>query len=193
MSFTDRSNGYEGISEDFIAVRSADANKAAVKAWASSLPKNCCVVDIGAGYGEPLTSVLVETGLNVWAIDAAPSMVAAFRQRFPKIEIACEAAETSSFFDRKFDAALVIGLLFLLAEDAQRQFIKNLATALVPGGSVLISAPKERGSWEDILTKRTSYSLGAETYTEIFAQNEFDVLDMYEDDQGTHYYAVRKR
>ncbi len=187
----DPSYGYEAITDKFVAARST-SGRSIVQKWAASLPSESSVIDIGAGHGEPLTSVLINKGFLVWAIDASPAMVAAFRQRFPGIEVACEAAERSSFFGRTFDAALAIGLIFLLPEDGQRALIHRISDALKPGGSVLLSAPWQVCTWKDVLTDQISSSLGAEKYGQIFSEAGFRVSDMYVDECGTHYYEAQR-
>lgn len=190
----DASNGYEAVAEEFMAVRSA-SGRAVVRKWAASLPRACSVVDVGAGHGEPLTWALIDEGLAVSAIDASPKMVAAFRRRFPEVEVACEPAEQSRFFNRTFDAALAIGLIFLLPEDSQRELIRRISGALEPGGRLLFSAPRQVGTWNDVLTGQPSWSLGAAEYGRLLAQSAFRLIDEHDDhvDQGgSHYYEARK-
>ena len=187
----DASRGYEAVADEFMAVRST-SGRSIVQKWAASLPAGCSVVDVGAGHGEPLTSVLIDEGLSVWAIDASPKMVAAFRQRFPDAEVACEAAERSSFFGRKFDAAMAIGLIFLLPENKQSELIRRISGALRAGGRLLFSAPWQVGSWKDVLTGQTSWSLGAEGYERTLGEAGFRVRDKYVDEGGTHFYETQR-
>jgi SAM-dependent methyltransferase len=49
---------------------------------AKTLLRGSGVIDLGCGPGFPITAVLVEEGLQVFGVDAAPSLVAAF-QRCP--------------------------------------------------------------------------------------------------------------
>ena len=49
------------------------------------------MIDVGCGPGFPITAVLVAEGLNVFAVDAAPSFVEAFRRNFPNTPVVCEA------------------------------------------------------------------------------------------------------
>ena len=190
----DASNGYEAVAEEFMAVRST-SGRVIVRKWAASLPRGCSVVDIGSGHGEPLTSALIDAGLAVSAIDASPTMVAAFRKRFPGLEVACEPAERSRFFDRQFDAALAIGLIFLLPEDIQRDLIRRVSGALKPGGRLLFSAPWQVGTWNDILTGQPSWSLGTDKYRRVLAHSGFHLIvehDEQADGGGTHYYEAQK-
>lgn len=69
----DRSNGYEGVATEFIRVRSATIGVTRVRDWATALPRGSAVVDLGCGPGIPLTEVMVAEGLQVYAVDAAPS------------------------------------------------------------------------------------------------------------------------
>lgn len=189
--FGDPSNGYDSIAQDFMAVRSTSGREV-VRRWAASLPRSCSVVDIGAGYGDPLTSVLIDQGLSVMAIDASPRLVAAFRHRHPGVEIACERAERSRFFGRTFDAALAVGLIFLLSPDDQRELVRRTAQALTPGGRWLFSAPRQAAAWTDILTGRASRSLGAEKYERVLAHSGLRIIDEQVDEGGARYYDTRK-
>src|SRR5215831_11770143 len=102
----DRSNGYEGVSVEFLARRgsgrSTGIGVSEVRKWARTLPAGSTVIDLGCGPGFPITEVLVAEGLNVFGIDAAPSFVAAFRRNLPNTFVVCEAVQDSTFFDRTF-------------------------------------------------------------------------------------------
>ena len=125
----DPSGGWEAIAANFIAGRS-DIGSGVVRQWAKSLRPGADVVDIGCGSGVPISLALVREGLVISGIDASPTLLSAFRQRFPEAPAACEPAQHSAFFGRKFDAAVAVGLIFLLSEDDQRKVIKNVARAL---------------------------------------------------------------
>ncbi len=187
----DFSNGYEKAAKKFMAARSTNG-RATIQKWAASLPYGGCVIDIGAGSGDPLTSVLIEEGLAVSAIDASSAMVAAFKKRFPDVEIMCEPAESSRFFDKTFDAALAVGVIFLLSQDRQRELISRISHALKPGGRLLFSAPKQMCSWNDVLTGQLSLSLGIEEYRQILASVRLTLIQGYVDEGETYYYEAQK-
>ena len=188
----DPSNGYDAIADTYIKVRS-QSGRAVIADWATSLPIDASVLDLGTGYGEPYMPVLLDAGLTVSAIDAAPSMVAAFQKRFPAVEIACEPVEESRFFGRSFDAVLAIGLIFLLPETAQQKLISKISNAVNPKGKFLFSAPIEIGTWDDVLTHRSSISLGQEAYCTLLGAAGFDLVESLYDDGGSHYYSAVKR
>ncbi len=129
----DDSNGYEAVVGIYIAgrgTRSGHAIGAAVvKAWADAFPPGAIVLDLGSGPGEPSTRILRDAGLVTYALDASPTMVAAFRERFPCLPIEQNTVEGSAFFNRTFDGVLAWGLLFLLNPTAQALVIEKVARA----------------------------------------------------------------
>ncbi|MEL6299680.1 MAG: class I SAM-dependent methyltransferase [Pseudomonadota bacterium] len=187
----DVSNGWDAVAPEFARVRS-DVGLGVVRRWAASLPAGGTVLDVGAGTGEPLTAALAADGFSVFAVDASPAMVAAFRDRLPDVPIACEAAETSRFFDRTFDGVMAVGLVFLLAEEDQRILPRRMAAALNAGGRLLFSAPRETCAWDDLLTGRSSRSLGADIYRGLLEQSGLVRVTEHQDGGGNHYFAAVK-
>jgi SAM-dependent methyltransferase len=195
----DGSNGYEGIASIYVAGRGSrprvgDAIGAdVVRAWARAFPAGATVLDLGAGPGEPSTRILQEAGLATYAVDASPTMVAAFRERFPGVPIDHSTVEASTFFGRTFDGVLAWGLLFLLTPAAQALVIEKAARALDPGGRFLFTAPKERVEWLDAMTGRQSQSLGAPAYERLLQDAGLAWVAEAEDEGGNHYYFAERR
>lgn len=195
---TDRSNGYERIAAEFLASRGRAApsgiGAATVQAWARTLPAGSHVLELGCGSGVPMTEVLIQEGLRISALDASPTLVAAFHNRFPEVPVACESVEESAFFHQAFDAVLAWGLWFLLPVAAQHTLVRRMASVVVPGGRLLFTAPAQRVAWLDVMTGLESRSLGAETYREQLLACGFSVLREYDDEGQNHYYdAVHER
>ena len=188
----DPSNGYEATAAQFITRRSR-VGAEEVRAWARALPRHAHVLDVGCGGGVPITEMLLAEGCQVAAVDAAPSLVAAFRERFPDVPIACEAAESSALFDRTYDGIVAWGLMFLLRPAAQRQLIAHLSRALRPGGALLFTSPAEPCTWTDVLTRQRSESLGAAAYREALASHGVVVEKEFDDEGGNHYYVAVNR
>lgn len=164
----------------------------AVRAWAQTLPHEAAVIDLGCGPGFPITEVLVAEGLNVFAVDAAPSFVEAFRRNLPNTPVVCEAVQDSALFDRTFHGVLAWGLIFLLSPDDQRHLIQRIAEILVPGGRLLFTSSAEPVVWNDVMTGLESRSLGAEEYHRQLLAVGLTVIGEYEDEGQNHYYDVRK-
>ena len=194
---TDLSNGYESVAAAFLAGRGRAPSTAIgarlVREWARTLPRGAAVVDVGCGSGLPITKVLVSEGLNVYAIDAAPSLVEAFRHTLPQTPVVCEAVEDSLFFNRLFDGVLAWGLIFLLLPDVQRSLIRRMADILVPGGRLLFTSPAEPLVWNDAMTGMESRSLGAAEYRRLLSAGDISVSSEYEDEGQNHYFDSFKR
>ena len=193
---TDPSNGYEGIAAEFLAGRgrapSTGIGAKEVRDWARTLPRGAAVLDLGCGSGLPISKCLIDEGLSVFGVDAAPSMVKAFRRNFPGVPVVCESVQESLFFIRRFDAVIAWGLIFLLLPDDQRRLIQRISEILVPDGRLLFTSPAEHVTWNDAMTELESRSLGAAEYRNQLAAAGFSVLREYEDAGENHYYdAVR--
>lgn len=187
----DPSHGWDVVAEAFMAARS-DVGTDVVRHWAGLLPSGGRVVDIGCGFGEPVTRTLIEAGLEVWGVDASPTLVAEYRRRFPDCPVACEPAETSDLFGRKFEGGVAVGLMFLLPEADQRRLIARIAGALVQGGRFLFSAPPQVCEWSDLLTGRPSCSLGEGAYRAALEAAGLIPMGQSTDAGGNHYFDAVK-
>lgn len=186
---SDPSHGWEAVADRFAAMRS-DVGADVVRRWATDLPAGGSVVDIGCGTGRPIAVALAGAGLAVSGIDPSPTLLAAFRHALPHAPAACETAEDSGYFGRRFDGAVAIGLLFLLPPATQAVVIGRVAQALRPGGRFLFSAPAVACRWTDTLTGRVSQSLGGEGYRVLLAESGLRLADEYDDAGGNHYFAA---
>lgn len=197
-SANDGSNGYDAIANLYIAGRGSrprvgdSVGAAVIKAWARSFPRGATVLDLGSGPGEPSTRILQEAGLTIYAVDASPTMVAAFRERFPGVSIERNTAEASEFFHRTFNGVLAWGLLFLLEPAAQALVIEKVGRALEPRGRFLFTAPREPVEWPDAMTGRPSRSLGAPTYEHLLREAGLTLVGDAEDEGDNHYYFAEK-
>ena len=191
---TDLSEGWEAAAEPFMAARSA-IGAGMVRSWAgANLPPGATIIDIGCGSGVPIAQALIDGGFSLSAIDASPTLIAAFSRRFPQVPSACEPAQHSRFFHRRFDAAIAIGLIFLLSAEDQAELIRRVAAALVPGGRFLFSAPRQPCQWPDLLTGRPSLSLGEPEYTRLLQAAGLRLMACHGDEGGNDYLdAIRPR
>ena len=192
----DRSNGYEGVAAEFLGGRGRAPSTAIgareVRDWARGLPLGAAVIDVGCGSGLPITKVLIDEGLDVYAIDASPTLVEAFRRNHPGIPVACEPAQDSLFFDRTFDGVVAWGLIFLLQTEEQEHLIRRMADALVPGGRLLFTSPPEPLVWNDAMTGLESRSLGADEYRKQLTGLGLSLISEYEDVGENHYFDAVK-
>lgn len=192
----DGSNGYEAVANTYIAGRGSGAGQsigaAVVRVWADTFPPGAQVLDLGSGPGEPSTRILQEAGLRPYAIDASPTMVAAFRELFPSVPIERSTVEASAFFHRTFDGILAWGLLFLLDPAAQALVIEKVARTLEPKGRFLFTAPLQPLAWLDGMTGLPSQSLGEHGYERLLGDAGLKWVASAEDEGGNHYYFAEK-
>ena len=192
----DGASGYEAVANIYIAGRGTrlgdSVGAAVVKAWAEAFPAGATVLDLGSGPGEPSTRILQEAGLTTYAVDASPTMVAAFRERFPGVPIERNTVEASEFFNRTFSGVLAWGLLFLLDPTAQALVIEKVARGLEPHGRFLFTAPRQPLEWLDAMTGRRSQSLGRHTYERLLRGAGLTCVADAVDEGENYYYFVEK-
>jgi SAM-dependent methyltransferase len=184
----DASNGYQNFAHAFMEARDPFIGVDAVRDWARVLPAGAAILDLGCGSGVPISRALIEDGYSLFGVDASPTLAGEFSRRFPRASVACEPVETSSFFNRRFDGAVAIGLIFLLPADVQRRLVLKVASALNPGGRFLFSAPYQVCEWEDLITGRQSRSLGRDAYSAILAEAGLTLVEAYTSAAGNHYF-----
>ena len=195
MANLHKSNGYQDVAAEFIAGRgrnSSGVGTSVVAEWSQTLPSGATVLNLGCGTGVPISQALIERGFKVYGVDASPTIVAAFRARFPSVPVECAAVEDSDFFARTFDGVVAWGLFFLLDVEIQRRLIKKVAGVLQRGGRLLFTAPNESGSWPDVMTGRSQFSLGYEEYRKALEAEGMLLLGTHRDEGENHYYFVQK-
>jgi cyclopropane fatty-acyl-phospholipid synthase-like methyltransferase len=188
----DMANGCEEHAADFIRWRHPRIGQKTAREWAREFAPGATVLELGCGDGV-ISEALVEAGLTLYAVDASPTLLRAFRERFPNVQMECATAEESSYFDRTFDGVIAVGLIFLLPEDAQRTVLSKVANVLKRGGMFLFTAPRQACSWVDELTKQKSRSLGAEAYEALLRELGFEVSSGRVDEGENHYFFAVKQ
>jgi 2-polyprenyl-3-methyl-5-hydroxy-6-metoxy-1,4-benzoquinol methylase len=189
---TDKSNGYEEYADAFMRNRHPHIGQKMAGDWARAFTPGATVLELGCGDGV-ISEVLVDAGLTLYAVDASPTLLRAFGERFPAAEVECATAEESTYFDRTFDGVIAVGLIFLLPEHAQRIVLSKVSNVLKGGGRFLFTAPRQACTWVDVLTKRESRSLGVEAYEGLLRSLSFEVSSGRVDEGENHYFSAVKR
>ena len=190
---SDPSRGYERMAREFMRGRGSDGVGATtVREWTRTVKPRGAVLDLGCGHGLPISEVLVDQGLDLYGVDASPSMIAEFKRRFPEAHAECSPVEVSDLFRRQFDGVVAWGLMFLLSPRAQEQLIGRIASVLVPGGRLLFTSPHQACSRTDILTGTGSVSLGVDRYREVLAAGGLELLGEASDEGENHYYFAAR-
>lgn len=190
---TNSISAYEKHAQKFLQHRDkSTVGTQVTKQWAHSLIPNADVLEIACGGGIPVSQTLVNVGLKLWAIDSSHTLISIFKNRFPNIPAQCATVLESDFFLRDFDAAISIGLIFLLSEEDQINMLKRISKILRPRASFLFTAPIEKGTWIDVNTGHSCISLGQDAYESVLAQSGFRVMKCYEDSGKNNYYETQK-
>ncbi len=189
----DSASAYEQHAYEFLRGRDRSSIGAeVVRRWAYTLPQGAEVIEIACGGGYPITKELMDAGLELWAIDSSPALVSEFKSRFTNVPIRCEKVQNSDFFNRTFDGAIAVGLLFLLPESEQAAIITHIANILIPKGRFLFTAPTEIGTWRDMNTGNECLSLGQKRYEEILEKSSLRIIATHEDEGKNNYYETEK-
>jgi len=189
----DSVEAYEVHAHEFLRRRDQSLVGArVVQEWSRKLPTGATVIELACGGGHPITRVLSQAGLLLWAVDSSPTLVAAFRSRFPAIPVQCATVQDTDFFGRTYDAAVAIGLIFLLAEPDQAAFISRVAEIIVPGGRFLFTAPTQVHQWTDVNTGAVCKSLGQARYEAILREAGFGVPATFVDRGENNYYDAER-
>jgi len=190
---TDSTNAYETHAEKFLQLRDHSVvGVQVVNRWARAREPGSHVIEIACGGGIPITRSLVDSGLAVWAIDSSQTLIRAFQQRFPDIPTDCSTVLDSDYFARKFDAAVSVGLIFLLEANDQRKMLCRVSEILNPQASFLFSAPLESGTWTDINTGLFCTSLGLDGYRSALELAGFSITRCHVDSGKNNYFEVEK-
>lgn len=188
----DSSNGWEAIANEFMAIANWDIGADIVANWTNSFRAGQSILDVGCGFGGSYTQSLIDKGVKVYGIDASKTLLKEYQKRFPGVLVKRESAENSSFFDKKFDGALSVGLVFLLSSEDQIIILQKLANALKEKGRFLFTSPYQICEWDDLLTGKKSQSLGREAYIKILQNHGASLVGEYTDEGGNHYYDFQK-
>ena len=161
--------------------------------WAGQFARGAEILELGCGHGV-ISEVLIQTGLALFAVDASPTLLAAFSKRFPDVRTENAAAQDSNFFSRTFDGIVAWGLMFLLEKPVQERLIARVGDALNPGGKFVFTAPYDSVEWVDGITGKPSWGLGTDTYKQLLNEAGLKVLPG-QMDAGDNYYfhAVREQ
>jgi SAM-dependent methyltransferase len=117
------------------------------------------VLDLGCGTGE-YVAPLLDRGLEVWGLDAAPAMLDRLRRRFPadahrRLHVVAGAAEQIALPDALFDGVLCAGVLEYSGD--WRRALGEIARVLRPGGVAVVTVPNRCSPFNAV--DRTVYGL----------------------------------
>ena len=144
--------------------------------FASALPVNGSVLDVGCGAGEPLARWFIERGYAVTGVDSSPTLIAACRTRFPDREWIVADMRMLDL-GRRFDGILAWHSFFHLSPDDQRPMFARFAAHAKPGGALMFTSGPEHGELLGMWQGEPLYhgSLAPAEYQALLHANAFEV------------------
>jgi 2-polyprenyl-3-methyl-5-hydroxy-6-metoxy-1,4-benzoquinol methylase len=143
----------------------------------AELPAGATVLDLGCGSGSPVAQHMVECGLDVTGVDAAPTLVSLCRERLPNQEWIV-ADMRSLRLGRRFDGVLAWDSFFHLKPNDQRNMFDVFARHVTPSGALMFNTGPAFG--EPIGSYRGDplyhASLSAEEYEALLDNSGFNIV-----------------
>jgi 2-polyprenyl-3-methyl-5-hydroxy-6-metoxy-1,4-benzoquinol methylase len=157
------------------------------RAWLDRFLTHVCpggtVLDVGCGMGEPIARYLVDRGVHVVGVDAAPSMIELCRVRFPDSE--WHVADMREFeLGRRFDGILAWDSFFHLGLDDQRGMFRRFASHARSGAPLMFTSGPAEGEAIGAYCEEPLYhaSLDPAEYEQLLATNGFVVRSYVAED-----------
>lgn len=136
------------------------------------VPADGHILDVGCGSGEPIAAYLMNKGFQVTGLDASPAMIELAQSKFPNGNWDVQDMRSLDTTPN-WDGVIAWNSFFHLTQPDQRAVLPKLATAVKPGGPLMITtgtgngealgkvagqpvyhASLDTGSYTDILTKQ---------------------------------------
>ncbi len=170
---------YEGAADEFERDRRRLAGEAThLGEIATRLgTKRRRVLDLGCGTGVPVAGHLIDSGLDVTGVDAAPAMIAKAGSRFPGATWLVRDMRGLDL-SQAFDAILAWDSFFHLTPDDQRAMFAVFGAHAAAGALLLFTSGPSAGVAMGKLYGHDLYhaSLSAEEYRELLGRHGFAVV-----------------
>jgi ubiquinone/menaquinone biosynthesis C-methylase UbiE len=142
--------GYDKIAEEYQANRHVFDHKKELKEFASLLPENARVIDVGCGAGVPVAKFLVESGFTVVGIDFSAKMLELARKNVPQAKFIKKDITRLDFVDDSFDGLTAFYSIIHVPREKHSLLFRNFNRILKPNGIMLATMGPDE--WEAIDT-----------------------------------------
>ena len=185
---------YDDIFDWYSSARSNHIGAKEINDFLTMLAPGSTILDLGCGNGIPITSILIENGFKVFAIDSSVRMVDQFRINFSQVPVRCEQMQNSDFFNEQFDAVISYGVIFHLTTTDQEKVIDKVAGSLKPGGHFLFSSQKDAIEGNSTMNGFSFpyISLGYTGYEALLRRNDMRLLQAFFDEGDNYVYVSQK-
>ena len=131
--------GYNKIAEDYYNHRDLNKFNNDLEEFASLLPKNAHVLDVGCGAGIPTTKFLINRGIKVTGIDLSDKMLSLARVNVPSAEFIKMDMNQLKFEENTYNGIVSVYTLFPVPRNNHIQIFKKFFEILKPEGILLIN------------------------------------------------------
>ncbi|MFX1390620.1 MAG: class I SAM-dependent methyltransferase [Promethearchaeota archaeon] len=131
--------GYNKIAEDYYNHRDLNKFESELEKFASLLPNNAHILDLGCGAGIPTAKFLVEKGIKVTGIDISDTMLNFARQIVPNADFIKMDINELDFKDNFFDGLVSVYTLFHIPKIKHFDIFKKFYKVLKSGGILMIN------------------------------------------------------
>lgn len=132
-------DGYDIIAEAYYTHRDLNKFDNELKSFASMLPENANVLDVGCGAGIPSANFLDRAGFNVTGIDLSETMLRLARKNVPNATFKKMDMNDLKFNENTFDGIISVYALFHVPRGNHFSIFKSFFRILKPGGVMLIN------------------------------------------------------
>ena len=131
--------GYDKIAEDYYSHRNLSKFNSELEKFASLLPENAMVLDLGCGAGIPTAKFLTEKGIKVTGIDLSEKMLSLARENVPNADFIKMDMNELKFNEETFDGIISVYALFHIPREKHLAIFKNTFKILKKGGMLMIN------------------------------------------------------
>ncbi|MFW9951387.1 MAG: class I SAM-dependent methyltransferase [Candidatus Thorarchaeota archaeon] len=131
--------GYNRIAEDYYSHRNLSKFDNELEEFASLLPDNGYILDVGCGAGIPTVKFLTERGFKVTGIDLSNKMLHLARENVPNADFIKMDMNELQFDKNTFNGIVSVYALFHVPKDNHFNIFKKLFEILKPGGILMIN------------------------------------------------------
>jgi len=138
--------GYDKIAREYQAGRHIFDNKKELEEFASLLPRNAKVLDVGCGAAVPFIKFLVERGFNVTGVDFSESQLKLAGKNVPEANLIKQDATRLGLKTNSFDGVTSSYCIIHIAREKHSSLFQSFHRILKPRGVMLISTGSSE--WE---------------------------------------------
>jgi ubiquinone/menaquinone biosynthesis C-methylase UbiE len=188
--------GYDKIAEEYQADRHGFDHVKELEEFASLLPKNAKVLDVGCGAGVPVAKFLVDSGFEVVGVDFSENMLRLARKNMPQISLIRKDMTKLDFADNSFDGLTAFYSIIHVPREKHSLLFKSFNRILKPNGIMLACmGPDEWEATEDYYGTKMFWSqYSPEKSLRLVKDTGFEVIfdKVLERGKERHYWIMAR-